>query len=173
VRQKKWWGRFLLWAMWFLSHLPLEGTDRYQGFLGQNRQLTVPAVNYSDRLFPLLLSGTAFNWFTSLTLGSVDMCPNLKHKFDEYFYNEEVELRLSDLTIVRQQYNETALEYLKRFREIRNDCDNLTIGEKDGADLAFAGLASYLKEKMEGQEFPDKNQVLQRAMLHENRAIEH
>jgi hypothetical protein len=88
------------------------------------------------------------------------MCPNLKHKFDEYFYNEEVELRLSDLTIVRQQYNETALEYLKRFREIRNDCDNLTIGEKDGADLAFAGLASYLKEKMEGQEFPDKNQVL-------------
>jgi hypothetical protein len=41
-------------------------------------------------------------------------------------------------------------EYLQRFREIRNKCYNLTIGEKDLADLVFAGLSSYLKEKLEG-----------------------
>jgi hypothetical protein len=39
---------------------------------------------------------------------------------------------------------------MRRFREMRNKCYNLTIGEKDLADLAFTGLASYLKEKMEG-----------------------
>jgi hypothetical protein len=37
---------------------------------------------------------------------------------------------------------------------------HLTIGEKDPVDLAFAELASHLKEKMEGQEFADMNQVL-------------
>jgi hypothetical protein len=40
---------------------------------------------------------------------------------------------------------------------MRNKCYNLTIGEKDLADLAFAGLASHLKERMEGQEFADMN----------------
>jgi hypothetical protein len=38
------------------------------------------------------------------------------------------------------------------------------------ADLAFAGLASYLKERMEGQEFIDVNQVMQRVVAQENRA---
>jgi hypothetical protein len=35
-------------------------------------------------------------------------------------------------------------------------------------DLAFAGLSSYLRGKMEGHEFLDVNQVLQRAVVHEN-----
>jgi hypothetical protein len=61
-------------------------------------------------------------------------------------------------------------EYLKRFREMRNRCYNLTIGEKDLADLAFSGLSSYLREKMEGQNFVHVNQVLQRTTIHENRA---
>jgi hypothetical protein len=60
------------------------------------------------------------------------------------------------------------LEYLQRFREMRNKCYNLTIGEKDLVDLAFAGLSSYLKEKLEGQDFLDVNQVLERVVVHEN-----
>jgi ferritin len=111
------------------------------------------------RPFQLSLSGTMFNWFTSLASDSVDSWPCLEQKFYDYFYNREVELRLSDLTTVKQKYNESASEYLKRFREMRNRCYNLTIGEKDLADLAFASLASYLKEKLEGQDFVDMNQV--------------
>jgi hypothetical protein len=53
-------------------------------------------------------------------------------------------------------------EYLQRFRETRNKCYNLTIREKDLVDLAFVGLSSYLEEKM------GLNQVLQRAVVHEN-----
>jgi hypothetical protein len=49
---------------------------------------------------------------------------------------------------------------LQRSREMRNKCYNLTIGEKDLTDLAFVGLSSYWREKMEGQEFLDVNQVL-------------
>jgi hypothetical protein len=59
-------------------------------------------------------------------------------------------------------------EYLRRFRETRNKCYNLTIGETYLVDLAFAGLSSYLNKKVEGQEFFNMNQVLQRAVIHEN-----
>jgi hypothetical protein len=59
---------------------------------------------------------------------------------------------------------------IKRFRETRNKCYNLTVRERDLADLAVAGLSSYLHEKLEGQEFTDVNQVMQRAMAQENRA---
>jgi hypothetical protein len=51
---------------------------------------------------------------------------------------------------VKQKYNKTMPEYLKRFREARNHCYNLIIGGRDLANLAFVGLASYLREKMEG-----------------------
>jgi hypothetical protein len=122
------------------------------------------------RLFPLSLSGTAFNWFTSLAPNSIYNWPILEQRFHEHFYNGEAELRLSDLTAIRQKHNETVLEYLQRFREMRNKCYNLTIGEKDLVDLAFAGLSSYLKEKLEGQDFLDVNQVLQRVVVHENHA---
>jgi hypothetical protein len=40
------------------------------------------------------------------------------------------------------------------------------------ADLAFAGLSSHLKEKLEGQDFIDVSQVLQRAPACESRAKE-
>jgi hypothetical protein len=51
----------------------------------------------------------------------------------------------------------------------------LTIGEKDLADLAFSGLSSHLTEKMGGggHDFTAVNQVLQRAVIHENRARDH
>jgi hypothetical protein len=122
------------------------------------------------RLFPLSLSRAALNWFTSLPPNSVNTWPQLEQKFHDYFYNGEIELRLYDLTAIRQKYNETTTEYLKHFRETRNRCYNLTIGEKDLANLALAGLASYLKEKLEGHEFTDINQVLQRVVVYKNRA---
>jgi lipopolysaccharide biosynthesis protein len=42
------------------------------------------------RLFPLSLSGSAFNWFTSLPPNSVDTWPQLERKLHDYFYNGEI-----------------------------------------------------------------------------------
>jgi hypothetical protein len=94
----------------------------------------------------------------------------LEQKFHDYLYNREVELRLSDLTSLRQKYTETVSDYLRRFREVRNQCYNLTTVEKDLADLAFTGLTPYLRDKLDGQEFSDTNQLLQHVLPYENRA---
>jgi hypothetical protein len=142
-------------------------------FLAQVNDMGITDV-HNIRLFPLSLSRTTFNWFTSLAPNSIDNWPTLElgtsgcFLICEYFYNGEAELRLSDLSVIRQKHNETMSEYLRRFREMRNKCYNLTIGEKVLADLAFAGLSSYLRKKLEGQEFLDVNQVLQRVVVHEN-----
>jgi hypothetical protein len=59
---------------------------------------------------------------------------------------------------------------LRQFREVRNRCYNLTIAEKDLVNLAFIGLTSYLRDKLDGQEFSDTNQLLQRGLPYENHA---
>ena len=43
---------------------------------------------------------------------------------------------------------------------------------KDLADLAFNGLRSYLKERLEGYDFFSVNQVYQRALTIESRSKE-
>jgi hypothetical protein len=121
-------------------------------------------------MFPLSLTGIAFNWFTSLPPNSIDSWVSSEQKFHNYFYNGEVELRLSDLTSLRQKYTETVSDYLRRFREVINRCYNLTIAEKDLTDLAFAGLIPYLRDKLDRQDFSDTNQLLQCALPYENRA---
>jgi hypothetical protein len=120
------------------------------------------------RMFPLSLTGAAFNWFTSLPPNSIDSWVSLEQKFHDYFYNGEVELRLSDLTSLKQKYTKTVSDYLRLFREVRNRCYNLTITEKDLADLTFTSLTPYLRDKLDEQEFFDTNQLLQRALPYEN-----
>jgi hypothetical protein len=119
-------------------------------------------------MFPLSLTGAAFNCFTSLPPNSIDSWLSLEQ--NDYFYNGEVELRLSDLTSFRQKYTETISNYFRQFREVRNRCYNLTIPEKGLANLPLAGLTLYLRDKLDGQEFSDTNQLLQRALHYENRA---
>jgi hypothetical protein len=48
------------------------------------------------RMFPLSPIGAAINW-SSLSPNSIDSWDSLEQKFHDYFYNGEVELRLSDL----------------------------------------------------------------------------
>jgi hypothetical protein len=122
------------------------------------------------RMFSLSLTEVAFNWFTSLPPNLIDFWVSLEQKFHNYNYTREVELRLSDLTSFRQKYTKIVSDYLRWFREIRNRCYNLTIVEKDLADLAFVGLTLYLRDKLDGQEFSDTNQLLQRVLPYENRA---
>jgi hypothetical protein len=125
-------------------------------FLAQVNDVGIMDV-HKIRMFLLSLTGAAFNWFTSLPPNLIDSWVSLEQKFHDYFYNGEVELRSSDLTSLREKYTETVSDYLRRFREVRNRCYNLTIAEKDLADLAFAGLTPYLRDKLDMQEFSDTN----------------
>jgi hypothetical protein len=120
-------------------------------------------------LFSLSLTGTAFAWFSSLPTHSIYGREPLEQKFHEHFYSSTSEAKLADLTSVRQTRDESVLDYFKRFKEIKNRCFNLTISEKDLADLAFQGMHSYLREKLEGHIYLWLTQLQQFASVQENR----
>jgi hypothetical protein len=107
------------------------------------------------RMFSLSLSGTTFTWFTSLASNSIFTWAQLEQKFHECFYSGDTELRLSHLTVIKQKHNEPIADYIRRFRDTRNQCFNLNISDKDLADLAYSGLASHLREKLERHVFFD------------------
>jgi hypothetical protein len=117
--------------------------ENIEQFLAQANDVGITEVQ-KIRMFLLSLTRAAHNWFTSLPPILIDSWVSLEQKFHDYFYIGEVEQRLSDLTSLRQKYTETISECLRWFREVRNRCYNLTIAEKDLADLAFAGLIPYL-----------------------------
>ena len=98
-------------------------------------------------LFSLSLTGTALSWFSSLAPGSILNWNQLERKCHDHFYSGEAEVRLLDLTSVKQNRDESVLDYFQRFKALKNWCFNSSLSEKDLADLAFNGLRSYLKQK--------------------------
>jgi hypothetical protein len=118
------------------------------------------------------LSGTAFTWFTFLAPNSIFTWAQLEQKFHKYFYSGDTELRLSYLTAIKQKHNEPATDYIRRFRDTRNQCFNLNISNKYLTDLAYSGLSPHLKEKLESHVFSDVSQILQPALDCESRAKE-
>ena len=79
------------------------------------------------RLFPLSLSGSAFTWFTTMPPNSVNTWAELETKFHDYFSNGSLELRISDLTSVSQKFNKPVVNYIRRFREVRNRCYSVAL----------------------------------------------
>jgi hypothetical protein len=71
------------------------------------------------RLFPLSLSGIAFLWFSALPPGSILTWAHLEQRFHDHFYSGENELKLSHLTSVKQQHDESIVDYIKRFRDTK------------------------------------------------------
>ena len=81
------------------------------------------------RLFSLSFTGTAFSWFFSLAPNSIRNWAQLENKFHDHFFSWKTEAKLLDLTSIKQGRDESASDYFKRFKEIKNQCFSLTISE--------------------------------------------
>jgi hypothetical protein len=121
------------------------------------------------RLFSLSLTGTAFAWFSSLAPGSIISWDMLECKFHDHFYSGSIQLKSTDLTLVRKGRDETVSAYVKRFKETKNRCFNFSIIDMDLADICLNGLRSFIKDKIEGSNFLSVAQVQVRALIVENR----
>lgn len=76
-------------------------------------------------MFPLSLTETTFSWFALLAPGSINSWFDLEKKFYEHFFYGFDELKLSHLTLVKQQCDESTVNYFKRFRDTKNRCFNV------------------------------------------------
>jgi hypothetical protein len=121
------------------------------------------------RLFSLSLTGTAFAWFSSLAPGSIISWDMLERKFHDHFYSGSIQLKLTDLTSVRQGRDEIVSAYTKRFKETKNGCFNLSITDMDLVDICLKGLRSSIRDRIEGSDFLSVARVQVRAFIIENR----
>jgi hypothetical protein len=71
-------------------------------------------------LFSLSLSGSAFAWFSSLLANCIITWADLEKKFHKYFFAGVQEMKLTDLTAVKQRNEEIVPDFVKRFRDIRS-----------------------------------------------------
>jgi hypothetical protein len=94
-----------------------EHVSQYLTQLGEVGSIDALKVH----LFSLSLTGTAFSWFSSLSPNSIDSWEKLEHKFYDHFYSPENELKLSDLTLVRQGHDESVNDYIRRFKDTKTD----------------------------------------------------
>jgi len=68
------------------------------------------------------------------------------------------------ILVIKQNRDESVLDYFQRFKALKNRCFNLSLSEKDLADLAYNSLCSYLKEKLEGFHVIKVNHLQMRAI---------
>jgi hypothetical protein len=92
----------------------------------------------------------------------------LERKFHDHFYSGSIQLKLTDLTSVRQGRYETVSVYIKRFKETKNRCFNLSITDMDLVDICLKGLRSSIRDIIEGSNFLSVAQVQVRALVVEN-----
>lgn len=72
------------------------------------------------RFFPLSLSRSAFTWFASLLPNSIQGWADPEKQFHKYFFAGMHEMKLTDLTTVRQRNDESVSDYVQRFCDIRS-----------------------------------------------------
>jgi hypothetical protein len=108
------------------------------------------------------LSGSAFTWFTTLPTNSIIFWADLEKQFHQFFYSGIEELKLTDLTNLRQRNDESVASFIQRIRDVKNRCFSLVLSNQQLAEVAFQGLLPHIKEKYASQEFNSISQMANR-----------
>jgi hypothetical protein len=108
------------------------------------------------------LSGSAFTWFMTLPANSIIFWPDLEKQFHQLFYSGIEEMKLTDLTNLRQRNDESVAAFIQRFRDVKNRCFSLVLFDQQLAEVAFQGLLPHIKEKYASQEFYNISQMAHR-----------
>ena len=161
------------------DQLPLPHKYKLPDFTKFSRQGEVSTVEHINRfiiqcgevaqhdalkvcLFSMSLFGSAFTWFTTLPANSIIYWADLEKQFHQFFYSGIEEMKLTDLTNLRQRNDESVTAFIQRFRDVKNWCFSLILSDQQLAEVAFQGLLPHIKEKYASQEFYSISQMAHR-----------
>jgi len=78
--------------------------------------------NLRMKYFPSSLTKNAFNWFTTISPGSIFTWSQLEKAFHEQFYMGQSKISLKELAKFRRKVSEHVDDYLNRFRLLKARC---------------------------------------------------
>jgi len=105
-----------------------------------------------------------------LPTNSIITWADLEKQFHRYFFARLHEMKLTDLTAVRQRNDEPITDYIQRFRDVRSRCYSLSLSDRQLAELAFQGLFPHIRERFSSQEFESLSHLAQRVACVDVRA---
>ena len=73
------------------------------------------------------------------------------------------------MTSVKQGRDKSIHEYFKKFKDIKNQCFNLSLSKKDLVDLALASLRSSYRDKLDGSSFYSINHLQAKTLSQETK----
>ena len=94
-------------------------------------------------LFSMSLSGSAFTWFTTLLANSIIFWADLEKQFHQFFYSSIEEMKLTDLTNLRQRNDESVAAFVQRFRYVKNRCFSLVLSDQQLAEVVLTVLKCH------------------------------
>ena len=69
---------------------------------------------------------------------------DLEKQFHQFFYSGIEEMKLIDLTNLRQRNDESVAAFIQRFRDVKNWCFSLVLSDQKLAEVAFQGLLPHI-----------------------------
>jgi hypothetical protein len=69
-------------------------------------------------------------------------------------------MKITDLTRLKLRNDEIVAGFIQTFKEVRNKCYSLNLGDKQFAALAFQGLLPTLREKYASHDFESLSQLV-------------
>jgi hypothetical protein len=103
---------------------------------------------------------------------SIRTWKQLEEQFHVQYHSEAAEVGIADLAQVRQKRGETVVEYIQRFREVKNRCYSIRIPEKEALELATLGLVKPIKDLVFQLEFNSLAHLVQKMTIYEQRHLE-
>ena len=96
---------------------------------------------------------------------------DLERQFHQFFYSGVTELKLTNMTGLRQRNDESVAAFIQRFKDVKNRCYSLVLSDQQLADAAFNGLLPRIKDKYASWEFESISQIASQ-MTGETRSYE-
>ena len=95
------------------------------------------------RQFPQSLKGPAFEWYYSLENGSIKTWEDMSNAFRAKFAAISNKISLADLTSTKPRENESALDYIARWRNLSIKCDR-ELSQKESIDLITSNIGGWM-----------------------------
>ena len=95
--------------------------------------------NFKLRLFPNLLTGSAFTWYATLPRNSVFTWQKMERAFHTQFFKMKPEVCVAELSRMTQRPGENADSFIARFKKMRNHC-KIFLPETEYMKMAQRGL---------------------------------
>jgi hypothetical protein len=92
------------------------------------------------------------------------MWADLEKQFHKYLFARVQEMKLTDLTTLKQRNGEPVPYFIQRFKDIRSRCYSLSLSDSQLAELSFQGLLPHIKKRFSSQEFDSLSHLAQRLL---------